>query len=894
MSLSRFFSKPRWQSKDGAIRRLAVANDKHPELIESLPRLVREDADAGVRIAALKRLADPALAQAMATDDRDEGVRKTARTLFMELLAGTHPSAPALADRLRLLRAQDDPRLVEQIATTAPEAELRMAALQRIDRPAMIVERATSDADAGIRVAALERIVDESQLARIVERTRKTDKSISRLAASRLENLRVDRGDADAVESRARQLCEQMERVLREGDSSDESTRIAAAWQSVADKATPQLCARYANARELYEFSRDPVQVASLRQRAQDRLCIEEELGALEHVLASTSARVHCEELLQRFEALTELHARFAQEGDEASAVVSVRFTRLGAQLAALQSMPAAEDPNARAIAREEARADREAAFAARTEMQVAERAEQAARQKAAIEALNLAINATAEAIRAGNSAEAHKYHADMSRLRRQMKQVPAALRDALADVESEYAKISEWQRWSDNERRQQLCEELEVLPETGLHPDALATRVREIQAEWAHLDRIEARPARTVDGMARRFRALCQKAIEPAKPYFEKRDELRKQGTEETGALITQARAAAALDEPEWHALANFRKQATDALRKLDRVAPRERKNLAAELKAVLSAIDERIGAQHAQIETAKSDLIARAQALVEQQDLRTAMSQARDLQKIWQKSGSGKRSRDQAQWKQFRSALDGVFARADNERDARAAQEQQLHESAAALCAELEALANASEIPERSLMHRIENDWRTLGIRDAALRQRFDSAQRALTILEARHAQQQWRAEFDVWLSHYALCRRLELGEIDAATYSMSESGLESLTLAAEEIGARVQPLLNGASGPVGESGSLRDCVLEIEQLSGIEPPAEDRQRRMDLQVEKLSARMRGVQAPAPSQALRELVANWSRLGPVGSDDIELESRFRRAFLASLETLG
>ncbi|MCB1578531.1 MAG: hypothetical protein KDI81_14725, partial [Xanthomonadales bacterium] len=78
MSLARFFTKPRWQSKDESVRRAAVAADKEPELIEALPRLAREDTDAGVRIAAMKRLADPGLTQAMASDDRDEGVRVAA------------------------------------------------------------------------------------------------------------------------------------------------------------------------------------------------------------------------------------------------------------------------------------------------------------------------------------------------------------------------------------------------------------------------------------------------------------------------------------------------------------------------------------------------------------------------------------------------------------------------------------------------------------------------------------------------------------------------------------------------------------------------------------------------------------------------------------------------
>lgn len=893
MSLARFFSKPRWQSKDEAVRRAAVAGERSPELVESLPRLAREDADAGVRIAALKRLADPALAQAMAADDRDDGVRKTAQNLFAELLAGTHPSSPPLADRLRLLRAQEDPGLVEQVATTAPEAELRLAALKRVDRPALILDRVTADSDAGIRLAALERISEESQLARVVERTRKTDKAISRMAAERLENIRVERGDTAAIESRARLLCEQMERLLREADSSDDASRIAAAWQSVADKAAQHLVMRYDTARELHALSRDPEQVARLRQRAQDRRHIEDELAAIEMVMASGSARSRCNELLERFEALTDLHSAYAQGNDEAGAAVSVRFTRLGARLAALQSMPETSESEARALARAEAQADQEAAIAARSELQAEARAEQASKQKQAAEALHAAILATTEAIQAGRTADAHQGHATASRLRRQMKTLPAALRDRFADMESEYARLAEWQRWSDNERRQRLCEELEVLPATGLHPDAIATRVREIQAEWAHLDRIEARPAYQTSSLARRFRALCHKAIEPAKPYFEKRDELRKQGTEETGVLVAEARAAAAAEEPDWRELSGLRKRAADALRLLDRVDPRERKHLAAELKSALTAIDERIGTLHAAVEASKNSLITRAQSLSEQADLRTAMSQARDLQKLWQKSGNGKRSRDQAQWKQFRAALDAVFERADNERDARAAQEQQVLDSAANLCAELETLASASVMPERSNVHRVENEWRALGIRDAALRQRFESARNALSALGARHTREQRRAEFDIWLAHYSLCRKFERGEIDAPAFSTFRSGLAPLSLAVEEIEARIRPLLDGNPPAIGDHEALRDCVLEIEQLAGIEAPAEDRQRRMDMQVEKLAARMRGVPAPAPGNALRELIANWSQLGAVAEHDGALESRFERALQATLETL-
>ncbi len=889
MSLARFFSKPRWQSKDTATRRHAVVNEQASELVAQLARIAREDADAGVRLAALKRLADPGLAQAMAQDDGDEGVRNAARNLFAELLTGTHAAAPSLADRIRLLRAQDDARLIEQIATQAPEAALRLAALARVERPALILERVTADADAAVRLAALERIDDESQLARISERARKGDKVISRLAGERLAALRIGRGDVAEITVQARNLCEQLERLLREGQGDEQAATIAAAWQALGKNLPPALLARYQSARELFELSRDPERIALMRQRSEDRLHLSNELRAIEAGLrqAASAAR---EDLQQRFTDLAELHARYANDEDEFGADVSVRFTRVGAQLATLAAMPV----TAPAVAQAETDTRHEQAAAERAARSAAARAEREQKDKELARQMQEAISATATAMAAGKSAEAHVQHEQLAKLRRQLGQVPAALREALADVESNYIRLADAQRWSDDKRRQQLCEELEVLPETGLHPDALATRLREIQAEWTTLDRLEAHAARRNDGLARRFRALCQKAIAPAKPYFEKRDELRKQGSEETSQLIAEVRQAVAAEDPDWRALAAMRKRGVEGLRTLDRVNPRERKNLAAELKQVLGIIDERIKTQHAQVESAKAALIARAAALAEQADTRTAMNQARDLQKLWQAAGNGKRARDQAQWIVFRAAIDAVFARADSERAERTAQDRQAVEAATSLCAELEAMASANGAVERSEVQRIESAWRALAPGDAALRQRFQRAMDSLETLKARLDKDKRRARFDVWIAHYDLLRQYEKRKIDGEALTAARAQLAPLVIGADAFQARIEALADASAIAAADADELRDCMLEAEQLAGLESAEEDRQRRMDLQVEKLAARMRGVQAPAVAAALEELMTRWIELGLPGDGDVEREARFKRAAAAILDTLG
>ena len=889
MSLARFFSKPRWQSKDAATRRHAVATEQASELVAQLARFAREDADAGVRLAALKRLADPGLAQAMAQDDGDEGVRNAARNLFAELLTGTHAAAPSLADRIRLLRAQDDARLIEQIATQAPEAALRLAALARVERPALILERVTADADAAVRLAALERIDDESQLARISERARKGDKVISRLAGERLAALRIGRGDVAEITVQARNLCEQLERLLREGQGDEQAATIAAAWQALGKSVPPALLARYQSARELFELSRDPERIALMRQRSEDRLHLSNELRAIEAGLRQPASAAR-EDLQQRFTDLAELHARYANDEDEFGADVSVRFTRVGAQLATLAAMPV----TAPAVAQAETDTRHEQAAAERAARSAAARAEREQKDKELARQMQEAISATATAMAAGKSAEAHVQHEQLAKLRRQLGQVPAALREALADVESNYIRLADAQRWSDDKRRQQLCEELEVLPETGLHPDALATRLREIQAEWTTLDRLEAHAARRNDGLARRFRALCQKAIAPAKPYFEKRDELRKQGSEETSQLIAEVRQAVAAEDPDWRALAAMRKRGVEGLRTLDRVNPRERKNLAAELKQVLGIIDERIKTQHAQVESAKAALIARAAALAEQADTRTAMNQARDLQKLWQAAGNGKRARDQAQWIVFRAAIDAVFARADSERAERTAQDRQAVEAATSLCAELEAMASANGAVERSEVQRIESAWRALAPGDAALRQRFQRAMDSLETLKARLDKDKRRARFDVWIAHYDLLRQYEKRKIDGEALTAARAQLAPLVIGADAFQARIEALADASAIAAADADELRDCMLEAEQLAGLESAEEDRQRRMDLQVEKLAARMRGVQAPAVAAALEELMTRWIELGLPGDGDVEREARFKRAAAAILDTLG
>src|SRR4051812_45379982 len=99
MRLARLLFKPKWQDKEAALRRAAGISPHDPEMIEALPQLLREDPDAGVRLAALRRLNDYEHWRERSTADAEKGVRDTARNTYLAMLCAGG-SAPSLQRRI--------------------------------------------------------------------------------------------------------------------------------------------------------------------------------------------------------------------------------------------------------------------------------------------------------------------------------------------------------------------------------------------------------------------------------------------------------------------------------------------------------------------------------------------------------------------------------------------------------------------------------------------------------------------------------------------------------------------------------------------------------------------------------------------------------------------------
>ena len=882
MSILDKLFKPRWQSRDANVRRAAVIEGNDAELIDALPRIARSDADVQVRLAAMKRVADVGLAHSLANDDASPDVRKAAQSLWFDLMGGRHAQAPALDARLRLLRGQDEVGLIEHLAEHGKEVELRAAALERVTRPALLLDRVLGERDATLRWQLLDRIDDEAQLERIAERSRRNDKQLNRRSRERIDAIRLARGDDASIAQRARDLCERIERQVRDGEL-DEA--LDQQWLAIAAKAPAPLRMRYEAARKLIECARDPEQIANLRERAATVSRFDDALAALEADVGRSSPAQH-ESLAARMDDLAELWSALDESAATQRQSATRRLASISQRLHALADQHAQQEDSAAAHhALKQARIEEQKT----AEERATEVAARAVKRAEALTELEAALQALEQAVERGHSADAEVAHARVQSTHASIEgELPMGLRKRLGAAEAEHAESAQWRNWGANQRRLQLCEDIEVLPEAVLHPDALATRLREAQAEWTRIEK--ALGLDHPDSLSRRFRAACRRAIEPARPYFEKRDELRASATAELEALIQ--RGSALPDEiDDWKPVIASRRELATALRDLDRVDPRQRKVLADRIKAALSAIDERVDARDRTVAEHKNSLIAKATALSEAADKRAAISSSRDLQKQWQASGNGARRRDEQQWKQFRAAVDAVFASADAERANVADAERERRDQASALCEEMEQLASADTAPERGIVQRIVDAFSSLADIDAGLRTRFRHAQEALRLAAQARQQAARRAHYDTWLAQWKLCRSVERCELEVDAARDQMSALPSGEFDGDVIAERFHAAVSGIIADAADESAFRDAVIGFEQFAGIDTPAADRQRRLDLQVGQLSARLRGDDRVEPVERLATLMSHWLQLGALPGRPDALDQRFERAYLAAVD---
>lgn len=841
--------KPRWQHRKPEIRAEAVAHDDDAELIASLASIAVEDEDSTVRAAALQRIDDLALLDRRSREESDEKLRQLAERRLRHLVCGSEVD---LQQRLDFVRATSDKERIEIFVRQAEAAELRRAAIGKVERQGLLGDRVLADEDPGVRHAALERIEQPSTLNRIAEILRTKDKQLYREVEQRLQSLGGQHTEVALQEAEG--VCSEMEALARGGSAGRRAQALAdiqARWAPLAAAAPETLRRRFEGALAIVERSLAPPAPAPEKPEVEAELSAQAE----DNPVPERSAEV-------------------------------------------LEAMPSAEE---KATGRSDgAKADKAKTPAGPDVEQLHE-------------ALDALLNQMEQAVDADDLAAAKTIQpkalklVDQLKQRRRFNNTDNSRR--WLSLQGRVRELRGWQRWSNDRIRKRLIREIEALGKEGLHPDAVLTKIKQSRAQWDALNEQEQWPGeaqrRSSPALWRHFNAICKETFERAKPFFEKRSELRQQKLEETLALAEQLDQVLQSSPADWKALQQARRNVIDGLKQLEDLAPQDRKKAARRLRKSLDRASAAIDSQYDEVEKRKRGLIRLAERLPHVQDRAEAINEAKKLNREWKDSGSLPRRREQGLWEAFRAPIDPLF---EAQREQSAKEQQARDENRAALqalCEEMEGLAALEGDDLRRAGGRAEgllSDWREADVRDRGLQTRFDQAHEKFLnrVAAAQHDREQIqrRALRDYFKQLLAAESRADggqplseelLGNLQDTSLASGGGKLSQALLERRDALLRAvdnDTVADYMADTAEATDSARDLCVNMEFLAGLNSPPEDQARRMDFQVQRLSESLGGGESGSQREEALAAEQDWYLLAPLAADQATaLNDRFVRA---------
>ncbi len=456
-----------------------------------------------------------------------------------------------------------------------------------------------------------------------------------------------------------------------------------------------------------------------------------------------------------------------------------------------------------------------------------------------------------------------------------------AAQSERLSNLRAELKRLGDWARWGGNVSREELVKAVEELPAQGLSLNELPKKVGSMRERWKALDGLSG-PSPKV--LWERFDAACTTAYAPAAAHFKQLANERQANADQARALIARAIAhaseAPASEEgahADWKPIAGLVQRLHQSWDRLGTIERKDKKRLDLEFGHALHALEAPL-TQQRQDEMARRDkLIAEVEALNPNE--RGTVDALRRLQERWQlqaKSLPLERNAEQALWKRFRAACDGVFAKRKESAGA-ADLERRAHLGAKeALCAQLEMAAAAQGAPSAAaaaaigkLLRETDTAWNGAGEVPRAdqqkLEQRYQGAVAALRAQRDASKRNAHTVHVEALREKLRLCQALESALDHAQTPKQDWSALwRALPALAGDYEASLYSRFCAAQAALTSSPNgylerleqnrarLLQEVLRLEIVAGVDSGAQFSRERLKLQVEGLQSSLRSGQKP------------------------------------------
>jgi hypothetical protein len=523
-------------------------------------------------------------------------------------------------------------------------------------------------------------------------------------------------------------------------------------------------------------------------------------------------------------------------------------------------------------------------------------------------------IKKSHQAIASGNSRQAagirRTVDEKVSDLKKQnLADLPNFIVSQLENLDSELEKLLDWKNYAVAPKKQQLIEQMEALVSSEENPEAIATKIKRLQDEWKALSKGDSDEA-----LWEQFHQLSQAAYEPCKQYYEELSVIQANNLTKREGLIAQLddyvstvlnpASDDGVDESEssnsqvaidWPAVQNLIAAAKKEWHSYAPVQFTANKKAQKAFDAVVDRIQQQLNKEYEKNRQIKQDLVTKAEALQANDDINTAVNEVKKLQAQWKSVGLTSRKDDQKLWKAFRSSCDAVFEKRQEKSNAFKAELDENKKQALQIISELELLLNEESLSSvTDKFQELKNAFVQLGTLPKAeankIKQKYT---KACDAFEEKQKQQRQLLKEQKWLNIFEAINKVRLYHLakdEAEKTQLRDDAndfIDSVDAWPKEAKAMIQEQLAAEFSTTAEQQAnsekaLRLLCVRTEILADKETPAEDKQLRMEYQVECLKQGL-GQAANNAKDELNSLVFEWIKVPPVLDEPyVELVERF------------
>lgn len=922
--LSKLF-KPKWQSKNATTRLQAIQTPASlgPNAQNILQSLAESDPEPKVRQQALLLVNDAGFLLAL---------HKKSDAITQKLIEH-RLTALAKAQSLTLFDLIPDATVLTHMILQSAEPDQFLVGLAHIEDTAALCRIALGAKTSRMRQAAAELIETEAQLTELAQQSKHRDKQVYRIAKAKLDAIK-------AQQQEIRQREEQAQRILvslRELASTESMLQFEARLKALIQRWHALEHAQTTVAQSEFEaLSQKCTErwqaLESARQHEEEQLRLQQSgdneqqatLQTLRETLQRFQAQAASELDLSALDALIKTQENRWLEAARHNHVDKAENKQYQALMTELRHYHAA----LQSLCEFGADIDRHCATLSSPDLPTPqlERTQQQLRQL--LQKIdwpeNFVIPARLEQVSSvlGHAADIKKQHAQNTRqicdqieklieeldahlAERQVKasnachkQIQSLLtqlnQDDSARLHSKLTlrvkqlhELRDWQGLASEPRQLELVEAMEQLSRTSIDPSSKLERIQAMQKEWKTLG-----GARDAE-LWQRFKTASDLAYEPVKIWQEEQSRLMANHLEKRKTLVSQLQEFITGNDwqhADWRAVEQINKRARQEWKDAFPVVHRDNRSVQQQFDTLLKQLDQYLNAERDRNEQLKNCIISEAQTLLSRDDIGQAIEQAKALQKRWQQIGICHFKSDRALWQSFRETCDQIFARRDQEREQRKEESSRIVAAAEELLAQMQQfLAQCPQLTVQAI-NDAQQDFRKqykqlpdLPKKEQdALRARFEAL---LDQLKVAQKQKAGALILDQWheaLRKSALCHALYQAPANADKLADEFTSKVELAGNLEQQFAALWQQISAGTVPTAQvitADQARNLLIQCEIAAGLASPEADKERRMQLQVSRLSEGFSsGSSALTREQQLGNLLTQWC--GKVGLDQATLDA--------------